>query len=112
MYILTQTHLVAQYIDDLLWKHPPDCFLPHGQDETFEKILIGIEEKKSEFFEYILNLTEQPLINQKCCIYELWDETHPSKRELSEKKLLQYQAKGFEISHTTSEAIVVNLVNT
>jgi DNA polymerase-3 subunit chi len=89
---------VARYIDLLLWKMPPDSFLPHMISEipTQEKIVITTSSVNPNQALILFNLC--PGIHSESehfqLIYELEDHTTLEKRQLSSQKRDAYVAKG------------------
>lgn len=89
----------AQYVEGLLWKVPPESFMPHVivDTSTAEWIAITMQDQHNvNQASRLLNLctTFSPLYQQVEEIYELYDETLPQKAELSQQRLNDYQAKG------------------
>lgn len=94
--ILVPNMQAAEYVDALLWKQPQDSFIPHTIAETKTKEWIAITiQKELNVNEAVclLNLctTPPPLYAEIEEIYEIYDETHPEKKEFSEKRLQFYQ---------------------
>ncbi len=93
----------AQYIDSLLWKSPPESFIPHvvSDTQTSEWIAITLQNQVNvNEAAFLFNLCPSP--HPECRfkeIYELFDVTDPQKAHLSEQKLLYYQNQGFTIIH-------------
>lgn len=92
----------AQYVDSLLWRTPEESFLPHVISDTKTKEWIAITMQDKENINQssrLLNLTSSvsSLAYTIEEIFELYDETHPQKKELSEKRVIEYQAKGCQI---------------
>ena len=74
--------------------------MPHVIADTTTKEWIAITMQNKD------NINQAPRLLNLCPlvpvlahemeeIYELYDETHPQKKELSEQRLREYQAKGF-----------------
>lgn len=92
----------AQYVQDLLWRTPPESFMPHvvADTPTSEWIAITIQEQHNiNQAARLLNLCPAPsaLHQQIPEVYELFDETHPQKAELSQQRLEHYQSKGYSV---------------
>jgi DNA polymerase-3 subunit chi len=89
----------AQYIDALLWRLPEESFIPHiiADTPTSEWIAITLQEIDNvNKAVCLLNLCPMPslLYQQVEEIYDLYDETHPQKKELSQQRYQFYQSKG------------------
>jgi DNA polymerase-3 subunit chi len=92
----------AQYIDALLWRQPEESFMPHVISDTPTKEWIAItlqEEINVNQAPILLNLRPDfpSLAKAVDHVYDLYDETHPSKIELSENRKKQYESNGFNI---------------
>ncbi len=99
--IIVPTIEAAQYIDQLLWKLPEESFLPHAIAEgpTTERIAISTDARNVNHATILLNLnqTAHPHPKEFHTIYELYDQTHPSKEELSQQRHATYQQQGLDI---------------
>jgi DNA polymerase-3 subunit chi len=89
----------AQYIDNLLWRIPEESFIPHiiADAPTAEWIAITMQDQQNvNQAARLLNLCSTPsaLYQQVEEVYDLYDETHPQKKDLSQQRLRLYQAKG------------------
>lgn len=93
--ILVPTLEAARYIDELLWKTPPESFLPHAIAEgpTTECIAISTDSQRVNQAKVLVNLCQTVPTNYMDfhTIYELYDQTHPSKEELSRQRHAFYQ---------------------
>lgn len=92
----------AQYIEALLWRSPEESFMPHviADTPTSEWIAITLQEQHNvNQAARLLNLcpNPSPLYQQVEEVYDLYDETHPQKSELSQQRLRFYQSKGLQI---------------
>lgn len=92
----------AQYIESLLWKSPADSFMPHvvADTSTAEWIAITMQDQNNVNQAIrLLNLSPSvPHFFQEMSeIFELYDETHPEKLELSKQRVQFYQSKGITI---------------
>ncbi len=92
----------AQYVDSLLWRLPEESFVPHviSDTPTSEWIAITMQEQHNvNQAVRLLNLCTTPtaLYQHVEEIYDLLDETHSQKLELSQQRLRFYQAKGFTV---------------
>lgn len=90
----------AQYVESLLWRFPEESFMPHVIADTTTKEWIAITMQNKDNINQaprLLNLCPNvsPLSHEVEEIYELYDEAHPQKKELSEQRIREYQAKGF-----------------
>lgn len=96
--ILAPSDDAANYIDQLLWRLPEDSFIPHIIAKGPTKELVAITTQKS-------NVNQAPIVINLCpevpaldaavhLVYELLDRTHPTKEELSRKRLATYQGAG------------------
>jgi len=99
--IATADQTVVQFIDDLLWKTPPESFLPHiVSDEDCDHLIVITSKKKNlNSARYIFNLSPTPLFfgtNLKI-IYELDDMTAPNKHRLSQQRFEDYKAAKYPI---------------
>lgn len=98
--ILVPNQEVAEYIDQLLWKIPEESFLPHSivNSSSTEKVIITSMAQNFNEASIILNLTAEihPFSEYEITI-ELFDETHPAKREISQQKVEKYRQQGLTI---------------
>lgn len=93
----------AQYVDSLLWRLPEESFMPHliSDVPSNEWIVITLQDKENvNGAARLLNLCTDPspLYQFVEEVYELYDETHPQKLELSQQRMRLYQSKGFQVS--------------
>lgn len=92
----------AQYIDQLLWRLPEESFLPHqiATSPTQEKITITTLTQNLNSAKVLLNLNPgaSPIANEFEMVYELFDETHPAKQELSKQRFENYQNQKFSVA--------------
>jgi DNA polymerase IIIc chi subunit len=90
----------ARYLDELLWKSPPESFLPHAilSQPALEPIAITTSEKNVNQAPILFNLCpEANHLAQSCKVtYEYFDETHASKLEQSIKRKEIYTLQGLE----------------
>jgi DNA polymerase III subunit chi len=92
----------AQYVDLLLWQHPAESFLPHviAEATTPESIAITMQQQHNvNQATWLLNLCPTPsaLYQYVEEVYDLYDESHPQKTELSRQRMGFYEAKGLVI---------------
>lgn len=101
----------AQYIDQLLWKMPEESFIPHqiATSPTQEKIVMTtlVTNVNGATILFNLNPGASPIAKEFEIVYELYDETHPTKLELSKQRLEAYQKEGLEVS---SQAIGCQII--
>lgn len=92
----------ARYIDVLLWRHPEDSFIPHCISNVPSKAPIVITTTQSNLnkAQVLLNLcpTTSQLIREFPFVYELYDETHPTKSEMSQQRYAHYQSMGMNLA--------------
>lgn len=86
--ILTPNLEVSKYIDELLWKNPPDSFLPHEIAPTEEPIAISSNLQELDHSQIVLNLSLKALNHPFEKIIELYDLTHPERKKSPKKKNL------------------------
>lgn len=100
--IIVPTIEAAQYIDQLLWKMPAESFLPHAivDGPTKERIAISTDTRNVNHATVLFNLcpAAHPLPHEYHTIYELYDQTHPSKEDLSRQRHEAYSQQGLEVS--------------
>lgn len=89
---------IANYLDNLLWRLPPESFLPHkiGSKETDFPLIITTVASNLNKASVLINLLPgaNPICMQFETIYEIYDETDPSKEQLSKDRLESYKARG------------------
>lgn len=94
----------ANYLDNLLWKMPPESFLPHKIVETSSTASIIITTSP-------LNLNQAPVLfnllpsvhphyQDYKVIYEIFDATDPAKKEASQKKFTFYESHNHNLTKT------------
>lgn len=92
----------AHYLDDLLWKLPPESFLPHlilthpsSESIAITTTLINVNQAS-----IIFNLRPEanPLAATCHITYDYFDETHPTKLEQSIIRKEVYTQRGLKIS--------------
>ncbi len=97
--ITVSGHEAASYIDDLLWRYPEDSLLPHRIINTpsNERVAITLARDNLNNATVLFNLLPEayPQFEQFVTIYEFYDETHPSKAELSKQRLTAYPSHTF-----------------
>jgi len=99
--ILVEDSKAQNFVDELLWKHPPTGFLPHvATDElSVEKVVITKIKKNINQAAAVFNLCSTPLFIEGPfkIIYELEDLTTPSKKNLSTVRFDAYKQAGLPI---------------
>lgn len=90
--ILVENTTSAEYIDKLLWSHPPESFLPHGGE------LISIGQTIDLNARHYFNLTAEALVDLALgTIYEFDDQSSPHKQEAFKRRYHAYKRAGFAI---------------
>jgi DNA polymerase-3 subunit chi len=92
----------AQFVESLLWRNPEDSFMPHVISDTTTKEWIAITMQNKDNINQaprLLNLCPAftPLSNTVEDVYELYDESTPQKKELSDQRIRDYQANGLAV---------------
>lgn len=91
----------ASYVDDFLWKFPPEGFLPHSILKKPSKDLIGITTIHENFNQakVLFNLCPDfsPLSKSISLIFDFMDETHPLKHQQSLQRKEKYLEEGFKV---------------
>ncbi len=86
-----------KYFDELLWKIPPESFLPHTRTSKpcQARIVVTEVQKNLNQATVLWNLCPEvtPLYNQFEMIYELLDETSKEKEKQSTNKIAAYKEK-------------------
>lgn len=99
--ILVPSEEAAKYIDQLLWRFPEESFLPHSYTNKASKDLVTITTQLKNLNEssILFNLCpEVSLISQEFKkIYDLFDETHPQKLQLSQQRESIYHTRGYHV---------------
>lgn len=93
---------VARYVDELLWKSPPESFLPHAIIMRPSSEPIGITTLLENLNEasVLFNLRSEanPMASQFAFTYDFFDSTDPDKLALSQRRKEVYLEKGFIIN--------------
>ncbi len=102
--IVAEEDAALTYVDELLWKHPPESFLPHAilEHPSEERIALTKVKKNLNQARYAFNLCPTPLLIEGPfrTIYEFEDLTSPNKKILSQMRYDAYkQAKYLIESH-------------
>lgn len=91
-----------EYVDLLLWRAPPDSFLPHALKDVPCKDLIVLTTSKENpnASHSLLNLCPEPEDNSKGLftkIYELEDLSSTQKNQTAQLRYHHYKKGGFQI---------------
>lgn len=93
--IQVATAEAAEYIDQLLWKMPPESFIPHMKSEeaTTERVAITCGTQNINQANILINLGIgiHPEVKRFEIVYELDDTTHPSKAKASQERKEAYK---------------------
>lgn len=99
--IIAEDDRSLNYVDELLWTHPPEIFLPHSivESETKEWIAITKVKKNLNGARYVFNLCSTPLLIDGFfrTIYEYDDSSSPNKKILSANRFDAYKQAQFLI---------------
>jgi DNA polymerase-3 subunit chi len=91
----------ALYIDQLLWRMPPESFLPHAiaNVPSEERVVINMSGQNVNQATVLWNLSPGPAHSLEGfkTLYELWDQTHPQKLALSETRYQSYLQGGYHV---------------
>lgn len=91
----------AKYIDLLLWRSPAESFLPHKVAKTPLNSLVIITTSSDNLNQskIIFNLlpTVHPHYQDYELVYEIFDTTDPTKKEISQKKHHFYQTNKVQL---------------
>ena len=94
--IMVPNAQAAAYVDSLLWKSPEESFLPHliTDNRTGERCVITTSQVNVNKAAVVLNLCPEacPIFSEFETVFELWDETHPTKTEQSAQRKAAYAA--------------------
>lgn len=93
--ILTEEDKALQYVDELLWKTPPESFLPHSiiTEPSQERIAITKIKKNLNEAHCVFNLCSTPLLIEGSfrTIYDFEDLGSPNKKNLSQIRYNAYK---------------------
>lgn len=96
--ILVPDEKIQNMIDELLWKTPTESFLPHSTESSKETIEILIQSPTTILQKHIFNLCTIDLsLSSFKVIYELEDQTSPSKQADAQKKIKAYASRGIPV---------------
>ena len=89
-----------EYVDDLLWNHPQDSFLPHTIEKSNDLIVLSSSKTNPNGARSILNLCPEPVSNTNFSfvkIYELEYLTAMDKKQAFHHRYQTYKARGYAI---------------
>lgn len=87
-----QDQAAWEFLDKLLWSHPPDSFLPHPS--RWIQTHYQIDPTISTVF----NLSATPLFHDSIkTLYELEDHSSPEKLKASESRYHAYREKNLQL---------------
>ncbi len=91
-----------EFIDQLLWRYPPDSFLPHVIKDSpcDDLIVITTSNEKPNGADLIFNLTAMPIDLSKYSfnsVFEFEDLTSPQKNQTAKEHYQFYKSKGYTI---------------
>jgi DNA polymerase-3 subunit chi len=89
-----------EFIDDLLWNHPKDSFLPHAkhQEDPSSLIIITDTDERTNQATAIFNLTPYALLHDKVTtLYEFEDSSITEKLKASKERYQAYRQAGCHI---------------
>jgi DNA polymerase III subunit chi len=99
--IVAEEDKALAYVDELLWKHSPEIFLPHGivDSDCQECIALTKIKKNLNGARYAFNLCPTPLLIEGPfhIVYDFEDVTTPGKKMLSASRFDGYKAANFLI---------------
>lgn len=100
--ILVPDFHALEFVDNLLWRHPEESFLPHAPIEAPSKELIAITCRPENLNQasFVFNLRPSPLLwsTPPKLIYELEDFSSPEKKAASHLRFQAYRNAGYPIS--------------
>lgn len=95
----------AQYLDTLLWKSPPESFIPHAWTDfaSSERVVITCSHENLNQASVLIHLCPDIHPNFKFfeVIYDLFDETDSIKKGASEMRQKKYVEHGCTIRAIT-----------
>ena len=100
--ITASDETAATYIDQLLWRVPPESFIPHtiASQPINEAIVITTGLRNLNRATILINLcpNASPIIHDFQTVYELMDMTAPAKTTLSKQRYKTYEQAGCSIN--------------
>jgi DNA polymerase IIIc chi subunit len=100
LYIFTENKTVTAYVDNLLWHHPKEGFIPHSCHlDPLHWIVINSSKEFPENTFSFFNLTSSALscVPSTCKIFEFDESSAKNKKEIFEKKYKFYQECGYHL---------------
>ena len=99
IHLIVPDTATLEFVDQLLWNHPPESFLPHSTGVLFpfqDLIFISLPLISFEEFPIVFNLCQTPHSPSKTLkvLYELEDVSHPQKTAVFKNKFEHYQNQG------------------
>lgn len=99
--VFVEDEISQKYVDDLLWKHPKESFLPHVISDSphNDPIVITKTKKNLNDAKIAFNLCSTPLSTDGSfkIIYDFEDLTNPNKNRLSSIRFDAYKKLHFMI---------------
>ncbi len=87
-----QDQAAWEFLDKLLWSHPPESFLPHPSK------LIQTHYQLDSTITTVFNLSSAPLFHDTIrTVYELEDHSSPEKLKASQDRYHAYREKDLQI---------------
>lgn len=89
-----------EFLDDLLWNHPKESFLPHAKyaEDPSSLIIITDTDERLNEARALFNLTPYPLLQDKVTtLYEFEDSSSSDKLKLSKEKYQAYRQEGCHV---------------
>ena len=109
LFLLAESQLDAEQLDELLWQQDPDSFVPHGLSEeqtvTQAPVEIGTTQPKRHR-QVMINLTAgiSPMANRFAQIIDFvpWNE---SEKQQARERYKRYRALGFTLETVPAPAL-------
>lgn len=102
--ILVENPEAAQFVDDLLWRLPPDSFLPHSIAEGAVDLPVVITRRHENLNRATVLVSLVPIVSpiatQFSLVVDLDDQTSPQKRALSAERKRAYEAMGLTLDNS------------
>ena len=88
----------SRFVDQLLWKFQPEAFIPHAiiHQSATDIVAITTRHQNLNRAHVLINLCPDasPIAADFDYIFEMHDNTHPSKAQLSQQRQAFYQVAG------------------
>lgn len=96
--VMTADEKARDFVDELLWRMPPESFLPHTASDIPCQGTIVVTSSRENISQArtIFNLTPEPLFHFDLTIYE-FEEHSPQRRQATEARYRTYRDKGLPI---------------